>query len=362
VTELVREVDGAVLAVAIDHDVDPEQVWLVRRLLSGYGRADAGVDARALVLGTPAGLSVVAEAAVPGFVDAIDVSPDYGLFALSTWIDAASLRFGTPGCLRLHAAAFSEGDRTWLVVGPSGAGKTTLAFEALGRGAAYLSEERVTLAVTPATDVPVVTGLARALRLRPGAEVPVAIAHDAFRRLLFVDQLGGGVRPGGSPVTDLVLLHEEPWERLDAGGMVRALMELSLNADRIGPSCLADLAVLVSSVQVHQVSARSLRSVAELDVTTAERVPVGHRWLDADEIRTAGAVPAVADGVWTLVIGRSCLIWVPGPPARVLQLSGEGRNLWEAHVTGASRRTEGVDPAVREAFLGDLVAAGALER
>ena len=64
-------------------------------------------------------------------------------FALGMLVDVIDRRLlgAVAGCLLLHAAVVSDDEKSILVVGPSGAGKTTVALELTRRGMRYIADE-----------------------------------------------------------------------------------------------------------------------------------------------------------------------------------------------------------------------------
>ncbi len=76
---------------------------------------------------------------VGGLERSIEVADPDGAYAFALVMDAVAA--ASRSHLFLHAAAVSVGDRTALLVGPSGAGKTTLARALVDRGAVCLADD-----------------------------------------------------------------------------------------------------------------------------------------------------------------------------------------------------------------------------
>ena len=374
-TSIEIEVDGAPLRLIVGRRVPLRTLAELRRALSGYVRTSAPPRATLTLAGSP-GLTVAAELHVAATDDERAHVPflepqtfeleEYALFALSEWIDAASLLLGNRSGPRVHAASFVDGDRTWVVVGASNAGKTSLALDAVGRGATYLTDERVTLRSIPPKVV--VSGLAQPLRMRgdladrpasPAARFADDSGTDSFRQLVFCDQFGA-VERGWVKPTDLLVLVEEPPRAVDRGWVVRQLVEQCQDAVRIGPDALVDLARLVVRTRVHVSPPRTLRSV--LDVGEPLFAPVADDpWLlpggtPAVGPGTGGSAVRVADGVRTLVMGEECLVWLPGDRASVIGLVGDGALWWRSLAEGEPVPTD----AVWMPFVDDLRNTGAI--
>ncbi len=347
------------------------------RALSGHAPTSRRPSA-VLVIGGSEHLTVTTELHVD--VDAADrehvpyLSPrsfdldQYALFAVGEWVDEVSLLLGGGAAPRVHAASFVDDERTWVVAGASNAGKTTLALDAVGRGATYLTDERITVRGRSDHAGVEISGLAQPLRIRgdladrpesPAARFVGATGRDAFRELLFCDQFGSVERGWVAP-TDLLVLHDEPPERTTRGWVVRQLLEQCQDAVRIGPEALVPLAQLANSTRVHVAAGRTLRSVTDvgspvLDPATepptllpptTDQAPVGLR---------------AGDGVRTLVVGRDeCLIWLPGGRAAVIEVAGTAAQWWRSLVDGGPVAVDG-EWAPFVAQLGALGAVAAPE-
>ena len=289
----------------------------------------------------------------------------YALFAVGEWVDELSLLLGGGAEPRVHAASFVDDDRTWVVVGSSNAGKTTLALDAVGRGATYLTDERVTVRVGSDQAGVVISGLSQPLRIRgdladrpdsPAARFVGATGRDAFRELLFCDQFGSVARGWVAP-TDLLVLHDELPERPSRGWVVRQLLEQCQDAVRIGPEVLVPLARLAASTRVHVATGRTLRSVNDVGP------PMLHPAADpptllppTTDLDVDGAARA-GDGVRTLVMGPdACWIWLPGARASVLELAGTAAQWWRSLVDGRPVAVAGE----WEPFVAQLGALGAV--
>lgn len=86
----------------------------------------------------------------------------------------AALALAGLGRLPLHASAIERDGRVWLLAGPGGAGKSTLAAELLGAGARLVGDDLTML--DPAGDFAATRGRP-AMRLHP--ETAALVAHDA---------------------------------------------------------------------------------------------------------------------------------------------------------------------------------------
>jgi hypothetical protein len=372
-TSVSIEVDGVPLRLQVGRRVPGAVLRELRRAIGGYVTTSAQPSATLAIMGR-SHLTVASElhldvpsehrGHLPFLFEprGFDID-EYTLFAVGEWIDAASLLLGGRDQPRLHAAGFAESGRTWIVVGASNAGKTSLALDAVGRGATYLTDERVTVG-SEGTKVRV-AGLAQPLRIRgdlaerrdsPAARFASTAGTDGFRQLLFCDQFGS-VERGWTEPTDLLVLAEDPPEHPTRSWVVRQLLEQCQDAVRIGPEVLVHLARLVAHTRVHVAVPRSLRSV--LEVGAAVLAPTGDDpWLEpAATIRVAGGHGLrIAAGVRTLVLGDECVVWLPGTHARVLGLTGGAAAWWRALVDGDEVPTDGM----WEPFVGELKSAGSI--
>lgn len=113
------------------------------------------------------------------------------------------------GQTHLKAAAMRLGDRTTLVVGRSGGGKTVFLSQACARGATFVSNTHVLLADGRAT------GLATAMRVRPGEASAVVDLTDAPRhlegdeRLVAPDRVFPSIDLSTAPVANVVIVDHD---------------------------------------------------------------------------------------------------------------------------------------------------------
>lgn len=140
------------------------------------------------------------------------------------------------GLTLLHAAAFADGERTFLVLGESGAGKSALARAAVEAGLSYLGDEHV------ATDGELVFGLPRAIHLdvvpadaaplpwHEGADCETYRFPDAHGRRMVV------------PFVPVDASRVSPPRRLERAELVRARRG---DDDRVGPLELHDALALI---------------------------------------------------------------------------------------------------------------------
>jgi hypothetical protein len=121
------------------------------------------------------------------------------------------------GLLALHAAAIALGSRTWLLLGRSGSGKSSLARMAVKRGMTYFSDEIVLC------DGNVLWGVPRAIQFAPlpdGPPPPTWLGSvDASSYRLRVTDEREGCMPLWSPPRIQVAAHPRPL----AGARVIAL-------------------------------------------------------------------------------------------------------------------------------------------
>jgi hypothetical protein len=196
---------------------------------------------------------------------AIDVSSILELDMLRSCVARAT------GCVVLHAAAVRVGDATVVMVGPSGAGKTTLTRGLLQTGAEYLSDECVAVGADGR-----VHGLARPICLE-GVEDPspdMAQVHqhrwvDADD-VVVSDSFWHPPSSQGSEVQgqlkSLVVVHYVPdssarREALSSGEALTRLWPCVLNPS---PSTLDMLTSLVEAETVFEVRTSSVDSACTL--------------------------------------------------------------------------------------------------
>ncbi len=143
------------LEVAADELAPP-----LRALTATYGSPEGGEAVRYRVTGGPPCLERGDELRC-----VVDDERDLAPVFERDLYDQALAR--SPG-LALHAAALGWPGGAWILAGPSGAGKTTLALALLGRGARYLTDELALIDGAAS-----VRGLTRPLTLPdPAAEIP----------------------------------------------------------------------------------------------------------------------------------------------------------------------------------------------
>lgn len=379
--------DGASLCVDFGRGVSSEIVKLVERSLSGYESSSADPQARLRFTGTdPVTIqstllvplpSASASTSIP-FSDPLSVvRTDYVVFAVGEWIDATSLVFGRRGLTRVHAASFIDADRVWMIAGPSNAGKTSLTLEAVGRGARYLTDERVT--VGSCRGRPRISGLARPLRLRNSASTPTESAvagmsvvggSDGFRRVVYCDELieRGGVDQGWVTPTDLLVLGDAPVEGCSRSWVLVRLIEQSMNAIELGPECLEDLARLVCSVRLHVARPRTLGTVADLGDALFEPLESRSGLLNpattvrdgSQTVESAISTVVIRPGVRTVDVGSECLLWIPQETTNpiVIGLDGSAAEVWRRLAGGQASSGLAESPE----FLEQLQRHGAVQR
>lgn len=281
--------------------------------------------------------------------------PLYVPFAVDQWISDASLAVAPAGAVRLHAAGFEVDDETWVVVGDSGAGKSTVALRAMAVGATYLSDERMTVHCDGR-----VTGLRRPVRSRDTHETVrrlvgehQPIGRDAFRTLVH------------APVADdqprrcsrLVILSDDVGPGLTRPAVVRSLARSSQDLIREGPNGLVRLCELVAGASVWVRSPRSLDDLRELGPPSIG--PLDEPGTVAELRIAPGHGPPgweVMTGAIAVLMGEEAVVWVPGPPPSVIGLNSAATDAWRTwarQVTGLSK-----DDDFHEA----LAACGVLRR
>lgn len=104
----------------------------------------------------------------------------------------------------LHAAGVvaTEATRATLIIGPSGAGKTTLTRELVNRGFSLLSDEAVFVSFTDGT----VTGFPRALGISSGTE------RDGRKKYVRASAMGAAIVSEPVEVDTIILLAEFAWQ------------------------------------------------------------------------------------------------------------------------------------------------------
>lgn len=271
---------------------------------------------------------------IPYLDPVIITEPGYVHAAVGQFVDMASLFFANRSAVRIHAACLVDSDdRCWLIVGPSGSGKSTLALQMIASGARYVTDERVTVGRDGAGLI--VSGLPRPIHVRDArtsvsSEAFVAFAStassDGFRDLVFCDQVHGSVACGPSHPTSLVAMGH--WSRgTSRAAVARFLVEQSFDAIRTGPAALGLIAELVATSTVHLVPERSIRSLGQL--ARPRFAPEGsvagparfHRRMIAPGWFTAS-------DTMTVDLDGESLVWVPGDPPTVAQLSASASAQW----------------------------------
>lgn len=367
-------VEGAPLEIALGDDLADEARTLIMGVVSGYVAASELPVASMLVTGggpfgvvgtTLAEQPVAVEIATPPYGTLFSTDrADHVAYAVSDWIDRTALLYGHHDRVRLHASAFVDDERVWVVAGESNAGKTSLALDAIQRGGAYITEERVT--VHRAEGVPMITGLSQAIRMRSEeqlasmhavAQIESGQSSDGFRWLLFGEAIEELAPICREPVvaTDLLLLSAEPAEAVTHGWVVRALAELSHNLSLAGVGGLVDLARLACNCRVFVRPERSMFSVGELD--EPDLVPAEFEPELLAQSGDTNSTDRIAPDVATLTLGDDLLLWIPRSTSVLLQLRESGADWWRDLAAGRPVSSEGEF----EGFVQTLRSAGALE-
>ncbi len=186
------------------------------------------------------------------------------------------------GWVRLHGVVLHLGDARAVVVGASGAGKTTLALAALAAGHDVEGDESLLVHAGEVVAVP------RRLHVKPGSEVLVPAAAgwvaaapcldgDPPLRLVSPTAAGRPWRLRDGPVDHVVVL-----DRVDGGSSVEAasatevapfLVSQTFPTVERRAQVLAEVAGLLRSVGVHRLHAGpDGRALAELESVARPRV------------------------------------------------------------------------------------------
>jgi hypothetical protein len=140
------------------------------RISGGAGLLCATIDAR-----NHATVSVATRSALVVIGDELLVQPYYARYELLEFA-LFTLASRSQQLVALHAACVARAGRGALLLGATGAGKSTLTLACLERGMALLSEDAVFVA--PATLQ--ATGIANFLHLRPGTGAGVSAAAESL--------------------------------------------------------------------------------------------------------------------------------------------------------------------------------------
>lgn len=171
----------------------------------------------------------------------------------------------TTAPVRLHSAAVARGDAAIAIVGPMGAGKSTIAAGLVRRGFAYLTDEVVALddagRVRPYAK-PVSLGTPPAALDVPAWEPPPG-AHDYLGSSGLVPApVLGAVAPGPVPLRAVVLptYRRGAATTIEAIGPADALVEVGAHAFGLGdhPGALADLAAALAAVECFRITSGEL--------------------------------------------------------------------------------------------------------
>ena len=357
------EVDGLALRIHLAPEIDQDLRDQLARVTAGYRRPQIP-PAAVLDVSFDDGLTLLCAEFPPGppppLVDPVHVTrTEDALLHTTSWIDQMSLAYGHPGRIRIHAAAFVDDERTWVVSGAAGAGKATLTLEATARGAAFVADEHVTIDDDGARVT--IMGRGDGMRLRPGelgwlADSEPDLLWDGQRHVVdpsTLDALGvvrttESVRP-----TDLLLLVESIPTEVTQGWATATLAQFVKNLSAVGPSALLHVARLVAECRFHVRPVRSLSATTDLAASASLPSTTPPIWLSRGD---DDGPFRISDGVDTMLVGAEILIWVPTAPVAIVHLNGEGATWW------TSLTTAGLGPMAPpdEALVDQLVSAGAL--
>lgn len=281
--------------------------------------------------------------------------PLYVPFAVDQWISDASLASAPANTVRLHAAGFELDGETWLVVGDSGSGKSTVALRALAAGATYLSDERMTVHRGGR-----VTGLRRPVRSRDTHETVrrlvgehQPIGRDAFRTLVPAEMTDDSPRS----CSRLVLFSDDDISGWTRPAVVRALARSSQDLAREGPAGLIRLCELAASASVWICAPRSVEDLRKLG--PAALGPLNESATVAELSVASGDGPSgweVTDGVSAVSVGAEAVVWVPGPQQSVIGLNAAATDAWRSWAGSVPDHSQDDD------FCEALEACGVLQR
>lgn len=180
------------------------------------------------------------------------------------------------GVALLHGAALADGDRAVLVLGPTGAGKSTTAAAARSVGLAVLADD------IAAVDRTRVQGLARPVRVPPDLAPGAApVAADARRRV----SPDGWATGGAAELVGVVLVGHGPPD------------ELAPAEAPADPAAVARAVVAAAFATCRPASVAPALAVG----AALARLPGWHLPLAAD---TGARLPAAADALSRVLAGR----------------------------------------------------------
>ena len=241
-----------------------------------------------------------------------------------SWLDEVSMRMGEPSRLRLHGALIGT-EPSWVVIGGSGAGKSTIAISAAARGLTVASDERVS--VIEAMNGLKVRGMHHPIRsIAEGDGARYANPHERdLRSMESFDE-----------PTRLLILGGSDGEVVSASWVLAEMLRHVRNLGSVGLSAFNQLISLMSQCLVYVAPVRSigdlddLSEMEELDLgdLSASRLVV----LASDDAtdRKTGLNPAAT----TFAVGNGCVVWIPGEPQCVVNMEGDLAARWIAVVDG----------------------------
>lgn len=279
----------------------------------------------------------------------------YVPFAVDQWVHDASLAVAPAGTVRLHAAGFELDGETWLVIGESGAGKSTAALRAIAAGATYLSDERMT--VHPNGRV---TGLRRPVRSRDTPESVKqligehqTVGRDAFRTLVPASVTDDRPRR----CSRLLILSDDSAEEWSRPKAVRMLSGCSQDLIREGPAGLALLCDLVANAFVWVRPPRTVTDLRQVGPPTFRPLDNAASVTELRLVRGQGPPgwEVTADAT-AMSIGEEAVAWVPGTQPLLVGLNAAATDAWRSLAHGKPDRL-GDDE-----FHDSLAACGVLRR